>query len=356
MGKKRHRYKQSKGSSIECKGKPDIDKWEGKQETCQMADDSTEQRRANRLGAVIGILAVMTTIWLVAFNLLKRFMLIGGVQDITNLYIKVLLIIIVSVGCLVFLRLICFVFADLERYDVLKEGYKQCDENSDKSYNLLVKEFKLYCIFLYVILLFEIPVSLVAGGIVEINCAGIIILILIVIVLLTVVKLIKCKKINAKLLLWNLLKLILIGSTVTLVGIVAVIPTKSVVDIEFKKNGDVIIANTSTLPFAELKWTLYDEMGQEIHRENISKERMLFAKEEKYVSSIYKNDGTESLSFDGERIHWRYDFNLNVLMLEKNHYIIKIDVMQQGRHVELWNSFELNGDYKYAMNVMHKDY
>lgn len=326
--------------------------------------DDKESRRSTRLGTIIAIVAVLGTICTVLFKITR-----GIINEwpesgyIYYIYIWGLFIASLAAAVMMFLEIIWFVVGDLKRYNLLNENYTQYDSLSDERYYRLVTDFKIFTMGLLVLLMLLIPVSLLWSDTppqkylyfaATVMLGGIGIFGVVEGVKKRKICINKMKKIVYTVGVWLLMSLLVFIFMLTVIQ-----GNTAIVNVDFGKDGKVLITNESAENFESLKIFIYDSLDNIVSEDDILKSDLLFAKETKHVSTEYDN-GKEigkAQVIDGETLYWKYQFKLNDLKLITGRYCIWIVIQQDGRSVEIINMFEVNNyNYIYGTDSISKNY
>lgn len=354
--KKEYEKKSKKIEIIECQEKNDI------QETVKESLDDKEQRRTTRVGAIIAIVAAFGTICTVIFRLCLNILNLWAVQGLTYRCLQIVIFATFSVVIILFYRLIIFIVCDLMRYNVSDENCIRYDMESDVSYNLFVRDCRIYMLLLAVVLMITL-VILSLNGDEKDRVAGIFLLIAILFFGLCVTYF--CiKKIGKKILLHIrevVLKVgiwIFVGALSFCIVLVLLTNDNGVVELKFETNGKIEICNSSTINLDNVVVTIYDESRNIILDECIASENMLYAIER--VDVYEEKDGVkiaDVMIINTELQHWTYQFDLNDILEFEGEYCIFLQIRVGGNNVKLENNFvkDANG-FNYAVNSITKEY
>ena len=98
--------------------------------------------------------------------------------------------------------------------------------------------------------------------------------------------------------------------------------------------------------------------GEKIYTESVEKEKLLFAREDKYVNNEVEGEKVaEGILINSECLHWKYMFDLKEVINESGEYCVSITVHQDGKSAILINSLSVqNKEYIFAKDSMEKDY
>ena len=98
--------------------------------------------------------------------------------------------------------------------------------------------------------------------------------------------------------------------------------------------------------------------GEKIYTESVEKEKLLFAREDKYVNNEVEGEKVaEGILINSECLHWKYMFDLKEVINESGVYCVSITVHQDGKSAFLINSLSVeNKEYIFAKDSMEKDY
>lgn len=341
---------------IECQEKNDV------QENVKESLDDKEQRRTTRVGAIIAIVAAFGTICMVIFRLCLNALNLWAVQGLTYRCLQIVIFATFSVVTILLYRLIVFIVCDLMRYNVSDENCRKYDMESDESYNLFVRDCRIYMVLLAVVLVVTI-VILSLNGDEQDRAAGVFLLIAILLFGLGATYF--CiKKIGKKILLhirevvpkvgiW-----ILVGALSFCMALVLLTNDNGVVELKFETNGKIEICNSSTINLDNIVVTIYDESRNIILDECIASENMLYAIER--VDVYEEKDGVkiaDVMIISTELQHWTYQFDLNDILESEGEYCIFLQIRVGGNNVKLENNFVKGAKgFSYAVNSITKEY
>lgn len=322
-----------------------------------------EQRKTTRLGAIIAIVAVIGAAYGFLFKITIGFLNVWSENGIIYWYMQILFLLILAMLIIIFFDIVLYVLSDLKRYNTLAQNYKQYDQQSDNKYMRLLNDFRFYTIMLFFVLELSVPLATIytdnfpkwvmilftcldtVGGIVF----G--------------VPWIKRKnKEEVKKMILNagrkIGKLIIIVAYCLSIGSIFVVNNKATISVNYSAGGIVDISNTSAESYTELNIEIHNWDNKIIYTESVEKEKLLFAREDKYVNNeIDGKKVAEGLLINCERIHWRYILDLKEAITEPGKYYVLITAHQDGKRVCLINSFLVeNKEYVFAEDEMEKEY
>ncbi|WP_099467251.1 hypothetical protein [Konateibacter massiliensis] len=324
--------------------------------------DKKENRRSIRLGTIIAIVAILSTICTILYKMTRNVINIWPESGhLYYIYMWILFLAPLGATVVIFFEIIWFIIGDLKRYNILDEKYEEYDTLSDKRYFRLISDFKFLIEVLVFIILLVIPVSIYlyeapfkyvyVGAVMVLCIVGIFIFI----------PQLKKKKIQfGKIIIFFkrigtwVLTCFLIFTFVILQHKVAHL------EVNYESDGIITLINKSDENFVSLKVSVGNsDLVNSFVEDNIDKSELLFAKETKHISA--KNDeGNEIGSaqvLSGEILYWKYQYLLNDVKLEPGSYIIVITVQQDNRSIEIMNEFKLsNGIYTFGQNRIEKEY
>lgn len=109
----------------------------------KMDNECKNERRGTRLAAIIGIVATIGGLELFLFRI-SGDLLEAKIQSGTSIYMCMLVgfILTLSIGVLLILGIIVYVYYDLHRYNVLRIDCTEYDQKSDEAYDYLINDFK----------------------------------------------------------------------------------------------------------------------------------------------------------------------------------------------------------------------
>ena len=128
-------------------------------------------------------------------------------------------------------------------------------------------------------------------------------------------------------------------------------------DRRLRRSG-IIICNTSAENYNGLDIEIWNMDGEKIYTESVEKEKLLFAREDKYVNNEVDGEKVaEGILINSECLHWKYMFDLKEVINESGEYCVSITVHQDGKSAFLINSLSIeNKEYIFAKDSMEKDY
>lgn len=128
--------------------------------------------------------------------------------------------------------------------------------------------------------------------------------------------------------------------------------------VSYNADGIVEICNTSAENYNGLDIEIWNMDGEKIYTESVEKEKLLFAREDKYVNNEVEGEKVaEGILINSECLHWKYMFDLKEVINESGVYCVSITVHQDGKSAFLINSLSVeNKEYIFAKDSMEKDY
>ena len=131
------------------------------------------------------------------------------------------------------------------------------------------------------------------------------------------------------------------------ISAIFIVNNKATISVSYNADGIVEICNTSAENYNGLDIEIWNMDGEKIYTESVEKEKLLFAREDKYVNN----------EVEGESLHWKYMFDLKEVINESGVYCVSITVHQDGKSAFLINSLSVeNKEYIFAKDSMEKDY
>lgn len=322
-----------------------------------------EQRRTTRLGAIIAIVAVIGTICAFLFKMTISSLNVWSERGVIYWYLQALFLFALSTSVIIFIDIVLYVISDLKRYNMLDQNYKQYDQESDNRYMYLLSDFRIYTIMIIFVFILSIPLSAIygeesqkwSGILASCLCA--------VVVIVLVVQWVKHKskeeikrillKVGGKIAKWMFVALLCFT-----IGAIFIVNNKATISVSYNADGIVEICNTSAESYNGLDIEIRNMDGEKIYTESVEKEKLLFAREDKYVNNEVDGEKVaEGILINSECLHWKYMFDLKEVINESGEYCVSITVHQDGKSAFLINSLSVeNKEYFFAKDSMEKDY
>ena len=322
-----------------------------------------EQRRTTRLGAIIAIIAVIGTICAFLFKMTISSLNVWSEKGVIYWYLQALFSFALSTSVIIFIDIVLYVISDLKRYNMLDQNYKQYDQESDNRYMYLLSDFRIYTIMIIFVFILSIPLFAIygeesqkwSGILVSCLCA--------VVVIVLVVQWVKHKskeeikrillKVGGKIVEWIFVALLCFTISATFI-----VNNKATISVSYNADGIVEICNTSAESYNGLDIEIYNMDGGIIYTESVEKEKLLFAREDKYVNNEVDGEKVaEGILINSECLYWKYVFDLKEVINESGEYCVSITVHQDGKSAFLINSLSVeNKEYIFAKDSMEKDY
>ena len=278
-------------------------------------------------------------------------------------YLQALFSFALSTSVIIFIDIVLYVISDLKRYNMLDQNYKQYDQESDNRYMYLLSDFRIYTIMIIFVFILSIPLSAIygeesqkwSGILVSCLCA--------VVVIVLAVQWIKHKskeeikrillKVGGKIAEWMFVVLLCFT-----ISAIFVVNNKATISVSYNADGIVEICNTSAESYNGLDIEIWNMDGEKIYTESVEKEKLLFAREDKYVNNEVDGEKVaEGILINSECLHWKYMFDLKKVINESGEYCVSITVHQDGKSAFLINSLSVeNKEYIFAKDSMEKDY
>ena len=344
----------------------------------EMPVDATdkEQRRTTRLGAIIAIVAIIGTLCAILFKVTISSLNVWSEQGIIYWYLQALFSLALSTSVIIFIDIVLYVISDLKRHNTLDQNYKRYDQVSDRKYMYLLNDFRIYTIMLFLVFILSIPLSVIYGeesqkwsGIL-LSCLCVLVGIAFVVLLqkgkgkegikrslLKVGEKEKIKrsllKVGEKIAKWMFVTLFCFT-----LGTIFIVNNKATISVSYNSDGIVEICNTSAESYNGLDIEICNMDGKIICTESVEKEKLLFAREDKYVNSEVDGEKVaEGILINSEWLHWKYMFDLKEVINKSGKYCVSIKAHQDGKSAFLINSFLVeNKEYIFAKDSMEKDY
>ena len=323
----------------------------------------TEQRRANRLGAIIAILVVLGTLCAFIFKMTISSINVWSEHGIIYWYLQLLFLSALSTLVILFVDMILYVVSDLKRHNIMDKNYQQYDEVSDKRYMHLINDFSIYIILLFIIFCLYFPISVIYeddkqkwNGIVA-SCgmflAGVLFLLFWI-----REKGEKEIKLGIKNAFYKFANLVFVALGCYVISVAIVVNNKTTIEVNYNADGRMVICNTSTESYNGLDIEIRKIDGEMIYVKSFEKKELLFAREDKYINNEFNGEKMdEGLLVTSEWLHWKCLFDLKEAVNEPGEYYVSIIVHNNGKRVQLINSFlTRNNEYFFAKDSMVKEY
>ena len=322
-----------------------------------------EQRRTTRLGAIIAIVAVIGTICAFLFKMTISSLNVWSERGVIYWYLQALFLFALSTSVIIFIDIVLYVISDLKRYNMLDQNYKQYDQESDNRYMYLLSDFRIYTIMIIFVFILSIPLSAIYGEESQ-KWSGILVSCLCAVVgIVLVVQWVKHKskeeikrillKVGGKIAKWMIVALLCFT-----ISAIFIVNNKATISVSYNVDGIVEICNTSAESYNGLDIEIWNMDGKKIYTESVEKEKLLFAREDKYVNNEVDGEKVaEGILINSECLHWKYMFDLKEVINESGEYCVSITVHQDGKSAFLINSLSVeNKEYIFAKDSMEKDY
>ena len=322
-----------------------------------------EQRRTTRLGAIIAIVAVIGTLCAFLFKMTISSLTVWSEQGVMYWYLQALFSFALSTSVIIFIDIVLYVISDLKRYNTLDQNYKQYDQESDNRYMYLLSDFRIYTIMIIFVFILSIPLSAIYGEESQ-KWSGILVSCLCAVVgIVLVVQWVKHKskeeikriflKVGGKIAEWMFVALLCFA-----ISAIFIVNNKATISVSYNADGIVEICNTSAENYNGLDIEIWNMDGEKIYTESVEKEKLLFAREGKYVNNEVEGEKVaEGILINSECLHWKYMFDLKEVINESGEYCVSITVHQDGKSAFLINSLSVeNKEYIFAKDSMEKDY
>lgn len=322
-----------------------------------------EQRRTTRLGAIIAIVAVIGTLCAFLFKMTISSLNVWSEQGVMYWYLQALFSFALSTSVIIFIDIVLYVISDLKRYNTLDQNYKQYDQESDNRYMYLLSDFRIYTIMIIFVFILSIPLSAIYGEESQ-KWSGILVSCLCAVVgIVLVVQWVKHKskeeikrillKVGGKIAEWMFVALLCFT-----ISTIFIVNNKATISVSYNADGIVEICNTSAENYNGLDIEIWNMDGEKIYTESVEKEKLLFAREDKYVNNEVEGEKVaEGILINSECLHWKYMFDLKEVINESGEYCVSITVHQDGKSAFLINSLSVeNKEYIFAKDSMEKDY
>lgn len=345
MGKKQKKSKQKKNRKIKSNNTKNI----LENEVCNKTElhkdgheKDIEQRRSARLGAIITIVAVMGSICIFCYKATVAALNMWSVEGVVYKVVQMLFVaLLASVICVV-IRLVEFIIYDMQRHNVKQNNFHHYDELSDKYYDELISDVKVYLGLMAIIFMAGMILIYFSGNKIARVLAWLLTGLYILILILLLIWIIKkhIKTVLKKIMRWGMIALLCAAF-----ALISITNYKTTVQVQYMQEGVIQICNTSQGDFEGLEITIYDyDTGAGVYNVSVDQQEILLAKEDTYLMSGLDEGKKETAVLVGDEfIHWKYVFNLYDVLEELGTYYVEINVFQDNKHVELINMFKVDG-------------
>ncbi|MEY8355050.1 hypothetical protein AALB39_17045 [Lachnospiraceae bacterium 54-53] len=320
-----------------------------------------EQRRSNRLGAIIGILALIGAILIIVFNILINAINAWPLQGYTYQYMQFLFVIVVTSIILLIFRAVTYCYYDLKRHNIMDLDHVKYDIKSDQIYFLIIEDVKIYFSFMIIILYVLFPIQRFEEKNIKDSILGGIFISIPIIFAIAVIYF-KRKSILTWIvaILKRLGFIIFFGFLVYYTGFLLVTSKNATLSVVYGTDGNVKINNESG-EYTGFKIYIYDLQTEQLVWTNTIKESDVFkAKEVIKVNDKVSNvkGKSEGVLLNSEILFSSCEINLDDLKeisLNKQYYILIISE-QEGKSLQLINTFTKDKGYTFAQDKMMKQY
>lgn len=321
--------------------------------------NDVEQRRVNRTGTILAIIALVGTLLLFLFKITINALNIWSAKSIIYRLAQIVFVSILSSVIWIILDIILYIIKDMKRNNVIDEKHKLYDTESDERYAVLIKDIEVYFIINLIMGAICVPV-------IEENENKIIFLFIIVIyafVLAVSIILFNhgYKKSDITQLIYRVGKLVGLSLVIYVICLEVILAKKhNEINVNFAVDGTVTIENVAVGNYDSMQVNLYDSMGNELYSRLIQNDEVLVAREFKTKESLQNRySSMNAILIDSEYIYNKYSYNIgdDDICDENLKYYIEIIIYSETENVVLLNSFYCRNErYYYAKDYMEKQY
>lgn len=324
-----------------------------------------EQRRTTRIGTILAAVVMVGALCTILCKIMMSFLNLWIEKGIWYRVYQVGIILAFTVSLLICFDIVLYVLIDLKRYNLLDSKHKKYDEISDKFYFRLIDDIKIYMILLAIFILLYIPFSIIyeseKGKIIQILIYFFGLVAVICVGIYSKIKngqIAEVKKIKVSDILQRVFILLIASVICWCVGTFLNFNNIDTIKIDFSSEGAIIVDHESQEEYGGMDIEIDDMEGGQIYKESVEKGKLLLAKEDEYTSRESRDEITDkAASIKGEKLYWRYIFDLREIIHEPGKYYIKITVYQNEEQVLLINSVILEEkQYTYTLDNMEKEY
>lgn len=320
-----------------------------------------DDRRNTRIEILLAVFAVIWGLWKILRKMAGRALgLVTTPENIYYCYIQITMLVLALCVAVLLVDTITFLIADLLRYNVLDNKYKNYDCKSDCEFAILLRDGKLMTIIAFFFVALLIPVTkLYDDESVVLAIISLIILFVVLIVFLIYFRRFIFLRIAGHNFGSYMFRYGFAAEMALLFILTAVSNDVAVINVVYDHTGLVSIANSCDSNYENLDISIHNIAGETVFDKNVASSELLKGKE--VVVSVY--EGAESNSYvqaedtNYEKLHWKYMLDISQIGLEDGEYYMVVRNKQKSHKVELYNMFVINGDkYEFAKDNMEKEY
>lgn len=334
-------------------------------ENCEK-DLDLDHRRTSRTGTIISIFAVLCTVFGILWKFTIKSYTIIPQFKLTYYWVTIGFLLAVSIAVVIIKDIILFIVADLQRYNLRKQNYKEFDEKSDDLFNALVDDFVSY---LKVILTYMLSLIIMDAILCDDKSRWIYIVIIIEILVCMLVIIwffrekITKEKITAavKKYLKKIGVLLVFMLFCFEIAVIIAFQKQATINCTFGTNGEIELCNSSGIFNYGLNIEIYDEESR-VYEKNIKIQdkdipNLLRSREEVYKENIGEKNNRGYI-WDKELLNWKYVLDLKDLNIDDEKvYYIEITVNYDGNYYEIKNEFYKNSNtYLFCTEKSTKTY
>ena len=325
-------------------------------------DDGKENRRTSRLTTILAIVAIMGSVCICLLSLSQQmFDMWPESGYVYRIYLWLLFISALVAAFFAFVDIVNYVYTDLKRYNMKDKQYKVYDEKSDDAYERILSNFELAIGGLGVLLLFFPSISVLFLQRDNVFLIVLVFACTAILLFRLVDYLVKQRKIRKilSMITKRIHYWIFVETLLFFMFIYVLASPKSKIDINFGSTGQILVNHCSNLSYDSLKVKIYNQEGYTIFIKRVSKDQLLLAREDQY-DRFEDHDGREwvrAIKLSGEKIYWKYIFDLQSLDLEDSKYVIEFTFEQGSRSASISNRFDKDNDiYIFGVDSISKEY
>ncbi len=320
-----------------------------------------EQRRSNRLGAIIGILAAIGAILIFVFNFLINAINMWPLQGYSYQYVQILMVIVVTSIILIIFRAVTYCYYDLKRHNIKDKDYKKYDIISDEKFSLIIEEVEI-CLSLLAFTLYALlPIQKFSENSKMGKISGGLLVIIPTIIAIAVIYYKRKHILNS--IIANIKRVgytVILGIFVYYIGFLLVVIKDATISIDYNVDGNVKIINVAG-EYTEFNIYIYELDSNKLVWMNIIEDTDVHKAREviKINNTVSDIKGTsEGVLLKSEILYSSCKINLDDIkdILMNKEYCIVITSEQEGKSVQIINTFTKDEGYAFTQDRMTKKY
>lgn len=336
-------------------------------------ESNNEQRRTNRLAAVICILALSSYIIINSIKFALSLINIWPQKGTVYISMQIVVTIFLTVIFYLFANLMYFFYIDIHRYDIHKKNLQYYDIKSDQKYNEFIDNFKR-CLPLIFIAGFTLLICIFLDN--KLNLIYLFVIILLINILLVYIILtIKPKEIpfykycyqhyykKIKYIDYSFyIKFLILSVIIYVIALAFIIKSNNLMTIECNKNGEIKIEIESN-EYCDLYYYIFDKNETNLlYSGIINKSDAKIARVDTMVGKTISDENNKNINSAGiiinaERTFSIYNINLSLIDLSNDTYIIEFASKVNSRTALIRDQFMItDGVYFFTKDKMSHNY